>query len=95
MEAVTKEKISGLQSLFLSNLCFFIICNVLAKLSVVIIFILNMAPIVERTTFGLYGSALSDDNIICFKFALSAVLKIVPKLPGSCIPSNASIMSSL
>ena len=62
---------------------FFISFKISAKFSASIIFTLNIAPIVERTTFGLYGSALFFESIICFKFALSTVLSIVPKFPGS------------
>ena len=44
--------------------CFFIIFIVSFKSSVSIIFTLKIAPIVERTTFGLKASAVSFDTII-------------------------------
>ena len=74
-------------------LCFFIFFNVSNKLSLSIIFTLKIAPIVDLTTFGLYASAVSFDTITCFKPTLSIVLRIVPKFPGSCTSSKATIMS--
>ena len=65
------------------NLFFFKPFKVCTRLSVSTIFTLKIAPIVDLTTFGLYASAVFLVTNICFKFTLSAVLKIVPKLPGS------------
>ena len=71
-------------------LCFFISLIVLAKSSASITFTLNIAPIVDLTTFKLYISAEPFETIICFIFKLSAVLSIVPIFPGSWILSNIS-----
>ena len=87
--------LSSSEVAIISNLCLLIFCKVFCKFCVVTIFILKIAPIVERTTLGLYGSAQSPVKIICFKAALSAVLKIVPKFPGSWTPSSAKIISPL
>ena len=42
-------------------------------------------------TLGLYQPAVSTDATICLIPNQSAVRIIVPKLPGSCIPSNNKV----
>ena len=53
---------------------------------------LNTAPILPRTTLGEYMSQQSLDNITPSIPTASAVLKIVPKFEGSCIPSRAKTL---
>src|SRR5436853_7006191 len=49
-----------------------------------------MLPIVACTTFGLYTSAQSSLQMICWTPNQSAVRMIVPRFPGSCIVSSTN-----
>lgn len=62
-----------------------------SKLLLSKIVVRNIEPIVLRTTLGLYGSTVSSANKIFWIPNQSAVRIIVPKLPGSLIPSSATI----